>query len=601
MSQPLTRPTNRRLNLGFTLLVLFLLAACGLAIAQTKPSIQPEDSLLFREGEVLLSKGETEKALWRFKRLITDYPNSPLVNEAKFRMGVCYGQLKRPREAIRVLNELLSTFPAPARMIQVFSLIGDNYLELKEPFNALFWYGKGLLVQGQQKDELKAKVRSIVDLFDTEESLNSVETLYRGAYAGGYAKLRFAQMAKRRGDISLLKKIVVDLEVEYPGMDYLSQARELLGPLQVSEKPKYTVGVILPLSGIHQPFGTRALQAIQLGTREADTQGKTPLLSLSIRDSKGNPKEAEKAVEELVTKEKAIAIIGPLLSVTVDQAAKKAQQLKVPLMTLSQKETAYGKGEFVFQNSLTPSGQVQALATYAMKEKEFHTFAIFYPNSPYGHHYKNIFNQEIVRRGGKILGSVSYHEEQTDFSQEIKAFFRIKTTQDYDSRKKKVEEFKAGLTVDALFIPDTYDRVGLILSQMVYFDIAGPTFLGTNAWNDPRLISVGGTAAEGAVFVDCFMRGNPSPIIVQFIEEFRKAYQREPENLEAISYDGAKFLKDILQLKSITSPVQLREEISRIENFQGVSGLRGFGENGKAVRNLSVLTVKNGQIVKMEP
>jgi len=143
--------------------------------------------------------------------------------------------------------------------------------------------------------------------------------------------------------------------------------------------------------------------------------------------------------------------------------------------------------------------------------------------------------------------------------------------------------------------------VGLILSQMVYFDIAGPTFLGTNAWNDPRLISVGGTAADGAVFVDCFMRGNPSPIIVQFIEEFRKAYQREPENLEAISYDGAKFLKDILQLKSVTSPLQLREEISRIENFQGVSGLRGFGENGKAIRNLSVLTVKNGQIVKMEP
>ena len=75
---------------------------------------QPEDTLLFREGEVLLSKGETEKALWRFKRLLTEFPKSPLYNEAKFRMGICYTQLKRPKEAIRILNELFSTFLSPS-------------------------------------------------------------------------------------------------------------------------------------------------------------------------------------------------------------------------------------------------------------------------------------------------------------------------------------------------------------------------------------------------------------------------------------------------------------------------------------------------------
>ncbi len=53
-------------------------------------------------------------------------------------------------------------------------------------------------------------------------------------------------MAKRRGDNALLKKIVTELEKEYQGMDYLSQARELPGPLPVSEKSKYTIGIILP-------------------------------------------------------------------------------------------------------------------------------------------------------------------------------------------------------------------------------------------------------------------------------------------------------------------------------------------------------------------
>jgi ABC-type branched-subunit amino acid transport system substrate-binding protein len=601
MSCPSTLQRNKDTKLGFVFLFLILLAVANLALAQTKPSSQPEDSLLFREGEILLSKGDIEKALWRFKRLTTDYPNSPLLNEAKFRMGICYTQLKRPKDGIRVLNELLSTFLAPARMVRVFTLMGDNYLELRDPFNALFWYGKGLLVEGQQKEELKVSVRSVVDTLDTEEALTRIETLYRGTYAGGYAKFRSAQMAKRRGDNALLKKIITELEREYQGMDYLSQARELPGPLPISEKSKYTIGIILPLSGVHQSFGTRVLQAVQLATRETSLPGKTPLITLAIRDSKGNPKEAEKAVEELVTKEKVIAVIGPLLSLTVDQAAKKAQQLKTPLMTLSQKEPAYGKGEFVFQNSLTPLGQLQALGAFAVKDMEFRTFAIFYPNSPYGLYYKTLFAQEVARRGGRVLGSVAYQEEQTDFSQEIKGFFKIKTTQEYDSRKKKVEEFKAGLTVDAVFIPDTHDRASIILSQMAYFDVTGSAFLGTNAWNDPRLISVAGAAVEGAFFVDCFFRNEDSPIVTEFVEEFRKAYQREPETLEAIAYDGAKFLKNILQAKSVSSPYQLREEISRIENFQGISGLKGFGENGKPIRNLSILTVKDGQIVKVGP
>jgi branched-chain amino acid transport system substrate-binding protein len=565
-----------------------------------QPSPQPEDTLLFREGEVLLSKGETEKALWRFKRLITEFPKSSLSNETKFQMGICYTQLKRPKESIRVLNELFSTFLSPSRMAQVFTLLGDNFLELKEPFNALHWYGKGLLIPRQPQEELKKKVRSIIDSFDTEEELNKIESLYRGAYGGGYAKLKLAQLMKRRGNDLLAKRIFMDWDKEYREVEYESQAKELLESLRLSLKPKYSIGAILPLSGIHQPFGERALQGIQLAVKEMDSHGKNSPVSLVIRDSKGNPSEAEKAVEELVTKEKVIAIIGPLLTITVDKAARKAQQLKVPLLTLSQKEPLYGKGEFVFQNSLIPSDQIQTLVSYATKELELRTFAVFYPNSPYGFHFKNLFTQEVIRRGGKVLGAVAYQEDQTDFSQEIKGFFKIKTTQKESSRHTK-EEFRLGLSVDSLFIPDTHDRVGLILSQMAYFDVSGLTFLGTNAWNDPNLISIAGKSAEGAIFVDTFFKKTPSPLVSRFVEEFQKAYQREPETLEALSYDGAKLLLEIIRSKGISSSTQMRDELRKVQNYQGVSGLKGFGEDGKTIRTLSILKVKKGQIEQVAP
>ena len=562
---------------------------------------QPEDTFLFREGEILLSKGETEKALWRFKKLITEFPKSSLSNEAKFRMGICYTQLKRPKEAIRILNEIFSTFLSPSRMAQVFTLLGDNFLELKEPLNALHWYGKGLLIPRQPQEELKKKVRFIIDSFNKEEELNQIESLYRGAYGGGYAKLKLVQLMKRRGNDLLAKRIFMEWNKEYREVDFEPQTKELLASLRLSLKSKYPIGVILPLSGIHQPFGERALQGIQLAVKEMGFHGENSPISLVIRDSKGDPLEVEKAVEELVTQEEVMAIIGPLLTITVDKAAQKAQQLKVPLLTLSQKEPFYGKGEFVFQNSLTPSDQIQALVAYAIKELELRTFAVFHPNSPYGLHFKNLFTQEVIQRGGKVLGGVAYQEDQTDFSQEIKGFFKIKTTQKEGSRRTMGEEFKMGLSVDGLFIPDTHDRVGLILSQMAYFDVSGVTFLGTNAWNGPDLIPIAGNSAEGAIFVDTFFKKATSPLVVRFVGEFQKAYQREPETLEALSYDGAKLLLGIIRSKGISSSIQMRDELRKVQNYQGVSGLKGFGEDGKAIRTLSILKVKKRQIEQVSP
>jgi branched-chain amino acid transport system substrate-binding protein len=570
---------------------LFLLFLQSPSFAQP----QPDDSVLFREGEILLSKGDTEKALWRFKSLTTDFPESPLLNEAKFRMAICYTRLKRPQDAIRILNELLSTFLSSSRMAQIFTLLGDNYLESKEPLTALQWYGKGLLVPGQPSEELKKKVKSILDA-SKEEELKSIESLYRGAYAGGYAKLRLARMAKAQGNDSAAKKYLAEIEQEYRGMDYIIQARGLYETVSPSVKSKYTVGVILPLTGIQGPFGERALQGIQSAIGETDA----PLISLAVRDSKSDPEEAGKAVEELVNVEKVIAIIGPLLSIDMDNAARKAQQLRVPLLTLAQKELPAGRGDFVFQNSLTPLEQIQALSQFAVKDLELRTFAVFYPNSPYGLYFKNLFNQEITRRGGKILGSAVYQEGQTDFSQEIKAFFKVRVLSKLDAKKKNEDEFKPLLSVDGIFIPDSHDRVGMILSQMAFFDVKG-AFLGTNSWNGPGLISIGRKAAEGAIFVDAFFAKNRSPGVVQFVEEFRKLFQRDPETLEALSYDGAKLIKEILQSGSVSSPLQMKEELRRVKSFEGVTGLKGFGEDGRSIRTLSILAVKKGQIQRISP
>jgi branched-chain amino acid transport system substrate-binding protein len=558
--------------------------------------------MLLKEGEALFTKGETEKALWRFRQLTTQFPNSPLLNEAKYGMGLCYTLLKRPKDAFRVLNELLSTYLPPARMAGVLTLMGDNALELSDPHEALKWYGKALLVPSRPQEELKGKIRSVMDAFDSERDLSQIESLYRGAYAGAYAQSRLARLPKSRGDEPLTPKPSGNVQKGTGQGDSGPQTKEPPGPVQHAPLPaRYRVGVILPLSGVHQPFGERVLQGIQFAFRERAAEGKRELVSLVVRDSQGDPVEAERAVEELVTRDKVIAILGPLLSLTADRAARKAQQRKVPLLTLSQKESLTGKGDFIFQNSLTPSAQIQALAAFAVAQLKQRTFAVFYPNSPYGLSFKTLFTQEIARKGGKVLGSVAYLETQTDFSQEIKGFFKIEPVLTEASGKKREDEFRTGLSVDALFIPDTYDRVALILSQMAYYDVKGVAFLGNNGWNHPSFASIAGGALEGATFVDAFFSGDFVPPVQRFVEEFRRAHLRDPETLEALAFEAADLLREVLVSRSPASPLQLKEEIYRVRNFQGIAGMRGFEEDGKMTRTLSILRVNNGRIEKISP
>jgi ABC-type branched-subunit amino acid transport system substrate-binding protein len=90
-------------------------------------------------------------------------------------------------------------------------------------------------------------------------------------------------------------------------------------------------------------------------------------------------------------------------------------------------------------------------------------------------------------------------------------------------------------------------------------------------------------------------------LVAQFVEEFRKSFQRDPETLEALSHDGARLIKEILQSRSVSSPLQMQEELRQVKNFQGVTGLKGFGEDGKSIRTLSILAVKKGHIERISP
>jgi hypothetical protein len=105
-----------------------------------KPKEEPRDAILFNLGELLFSQEDFANAGLKFRDLIAQYPSSPLVNEAKYKLGICYAKTGRYEDSLRSLREVLPLSLSPLRKATIHSIMAENYAGLGDYFEALRWY-----------------------------------------------------------------------------------------------------------------------------------------------------------------------------------------------------------------------------------------------------------------------------------------------------------------------------------------------------------------------------------------------------------------------------------------------------------------------------
>jgi len=359
----------------------------------------------------------------------------------------------------------------------------------------------------------------------------------------------------------------------------------------------HAVGCILPLSGRNAAYGHRALDAVLLAAGVFNAAKETPIRVL-IEDSQSEAAVAGAAVEKLA-RAGVTCILGPLGSQEALEAAKEAQRLKIPILTLTQREGITGVGDHVFRNFLTAAMQVRTVVQYAQAELGLRRFAILYPDDPYGQEMSRLFREEVRRKGGEIRKEKSYKADQTDFGEEILSLVGVAPV-------SPGMEVAAGVATktdpgfEALYIPDFSYRVAMIVPQLAYYDITCIRLLGTSGWNSPELLKADPGHLQGAVFVDGFFAGSFRPEVNDFIEAFYTAYGREPGTMEALVYDAADIAVKLLFENRSGTRDAFRRGLTQIEGYPGVSGKTSFPVSRDAEKGLFILTVKDGRIIQVK-
>ncbi len=333
------------------------------------------------------------------------------------------------------------------------------------------------------------------------------------------------------------------------------------------------IAVLLPFSSTDPQVRTAAnalFNAIQMSLFEIGA----PDVVLMPRDSGTDP-QAVGQVAEAAIRDGAIAIVGPLFGQQIPAVTAQAARVGAPVFSFSTDASEEGQGAYLI--SLTPKTEIERIVDWAAQQGVTR-FAMFGPDTEYGHTVETALRQEAEKRGDLVVAAQYYQPGDTSPQAPARAL----------ASAVKAEDAASPGHV-AVLIPDRGVQLRSVSALLLYFDVnvRNVKFLGTGSWNDPDVWR------EPSLFGGAFPAPDPTALA-----DFRKRYQADfgeaAPNLASFGYDAGALAATLAKVDRLDTTM-----LQRPEGFGGVNGLFRFMPDGSIQRALAVMQVQDQGGVKI--
>jgi ABC-type branched-subunit amino acid transport system substrate-binding protein len=608
-----------------------------------------------RLAEIALARGDQVTALGHYDYVIRNFPNGNRVDSAKVGAASIEFDRGNADAALRALDRVQLRRLTDAERQRANRILADS---ARDPVAKIRWLGT---LRASESDEgsqarIDAQIDELLAQLDRLQ-LAMVAKRVEPEIPAARALLASADRALDVGDYDIARReierasrmemapayaarlaLVTDrmrtLESGRADTEFFPTFDDAAGVgLPSTDSARGAIGVVLPLSGNFAAFGEEALRGILLAAGTFDAQlpiDQRARVQIIVRDSEGSPGLAAAAVRELAREDGISAIIGPLLSKESEAAAIAAEIQRIPLIALTARQEVASGRSYVFRVRTMPSDETQALVDYAMRELGARRFAILYPRDAYGRGVSGLFWDAVEQRGGRVVALAAYDPEAVDFGAAIRRLvgYELLTGEEkllIIEREKLIrsarrlppeeavvvrEEARAMLgpndellppivDFDAIFIPESHEKVALIAPQLAFHEATGATLLGTDAWNHPDLVSIARKHVEGAYFTASFYGDSSVGYVRDFSDQYMETFGAPADDFSASAYDAAKLL--LVQLaRGANSRRDVRDRLLEVRGFPGVSGVLSMRADGNARKRPFLLSVRRGQIVEAD-
>jgi len=345
-------------------------------------------------------------------------------------------------------------------------------------------------------------------------------------------------------------------------------------PTTPTTKEPIKIGAILPLTGNAAAYGNQIKKGVDLALQEI----KDSKINVLYEDSKCDPKEGVSAYNKLVDIEKVKIIIGDFCSSVVLAVGPLAEQNHILLITPGAAARQISQlGDYIFRNHVTMGQKTGALAQLA--SKKFRRIAILYNSANDAFvDGMNVFKEVYTKQpNNEIVAIEAFKTGDTDFRSQLS---KIKTK-----------------NPEAIYIGSLVSELALIVKQIKELNI-NAQILTDDAVLDPQFLKNTGNASKGIIFGTTKFDKSFAP---DFWNNYFSSFGEEPTIFSAQGYDTLKIVYSIIKHKCLNrEPTCIKDQLYKIKDYPGASGKTSFDENGDALKEIILKTIKNGQFVPYE-
>ena len=575
-----------------------------------KPDLLDDTYLLL--GAALYRAQQYGEALKYLQQLQAEFPSSEVADRGKLMLARTHAAMGNPDLALPILTSLRTMSQDEVTQREAVHLSGELYFQKKEPARAIAaWLDEIALGSDEQAEEIRANIRALINESFDKKMLERIKEAYPKSFPGDLAALRLIDLYMGRGEEHQASRQIQQFLAHFPSHAQSSRLSEMLDTLHTKLKSsQFLVAAVLPLSGKLSSFANDVLSGVQLAVESAVDRAGGPSIGLLVKDTESSQASFLDDFSNLLTTDRPVAVIGPLLSKNLPVMSELAERSHTPLLTpTATLPNVRRLGSYTFSTALTYQLQARRIAAYATGDLGFRRFCILHPDTAYGREMARLFANEAKQRDGEIIAIESYKEGDSDVGAQLK---RMKAE---DLKKYglavPVDPTKIGgrLTkldkkvlytpgFDAVFIPGRASDVGLIAAQLNFHDMKVP-FLGSNGWNAPDFARTADQSIDGAVFVDGFFVDSPNPNVQEFVERYKKRFQNPPTLFAMQGYDAAKVVIEAIR-KGATSGEAIRDYLTVQQDLPALAGPASFAQDGTLDRPLFLIQVKRGRFTQLD-
>lgn len=337
---------------------------------------------------------------------------------------------------------------------------------------------------------------------------------------------------------------------------------------------EWVVGAYLSLTGEQSKFGEDTKRGIELAVEEINASPpKGKKIKVLFEDDKSKVEEATQKAQQLIDRDKVVALLGEIASSISKPVAIIANQKKVPMITPSSTHPDVTKtGDFAFRVCFTDDFQGKAGADFCVKSLGKKKVGLmFAENDLYSQGLASEFKKAVGAAGGEIVIEKKFTDTETNFTTYIK------------------EVKDAG--VEVIYCPIYYNQMTPLWRQAKAEGLTGDMFVGGDGWSgDETLLK----ELEGGYFTDHYAPDVPWAQGKKFVEAFKKKFNQTPSSLAACGYDAAMVLADAIKRAKEDTAKGIRDAIAETKDYAGATGSITINKDRNADKAIVFVQIKGG-------